>query len=129
MDNGQKARYYAAILSEYGLWSVSTGEQFESSFLQEVILHFDSECISSQQNLKLTEVSKLICICHSLHLHSIDSKFQNWHSKCSIQTVNCRFYVWLCKILHKIYSTIIVHAYDNYRIVPCKRPWALAAHA
>ena len=77
MDNGQKARYYAAILSEYGLWSVSTGEQFESSFLQEVILHFDSECISSQQNLKLTEVSKLICICHSLHLHSIDSKFQN----------------------------------------------------
>ena len=36
MDSGQKARYYAAILSgknDSGLWSVSTVEQFVSSFL------------------------------------------------------------------------------------------------
>ena len=36
MDSGQKSRYYAAILSGknyHSIWSVSTAEQFVSSFL------------------------------------------------------------------------------------------------
>ena len=36
MDSGQKSRYYAAILSgknDHSIWSVSTAEQFVSSFL------------------------------------------------------------------------------------------------
>ena len=40
MDSGQKSGYYAAILSgknDHGLWSLSTVEQFASSFLTSAI--------------------------------------------------------------------------------------------
>ena len=42
-DSGRKLAYYAAILSgknDRGLWSLSTVEQFASSFLKTNFLHF-----------------------------------------------------------------------------------------
>ena len=66
-DGGQKSGYYAAILSgknDSGLWSLSTAEQFASSFLTstEMILHFYPECTRSQQDLTLIEANKLTCM-------------------------------------------------------------------
>ena len=67
MASGQKVRYYAAILSgknDYSLWSVSTAEQFVSSFLTSAGSDFTFTPTMHKVSTgpKLTKANKLTCM-------------------------------------------------------------------
>ena len=105
-DSGWKSRYYAIIFSgknDHGLWSLSTVEQFLSSFLTTAgsDLHLHLECTRSTQDLTLTEANTCLVDTVSLHSASLYLSSTNGlpcHSNSIWVFIHCLFYVRLSEV-------------------------------
>ena len=110
MNSGWQSGYYAGILNDkndHGLWNLSTGKQFVSFFVTSTrngftfLPRMHKVSTSFYLHASLTQWACKVCGC------TIDCSlpcYSKWWRSIQI-FVHFPFYVWLHKVLRKVYSS------------------------